>query len=74
MTCIMCNPWKMTFTLTPLAPLIMISPKGIVYIPPQIIKVYYRMGILHLTTSLKTMVCIKNEGTTPFTIIENYSL
>jgi hypothetical protein len=26
MTCVMCNPWKKTFTLVPLAPLTVISP------------------------------------------------
>jgi hypothetical protein len=52
----------------------MISHRGIVFIPPQIIKFYYRMGVLHLTLSLKIMVCKKIEGTTFFTIIENYSL
>jgi hypothetical protein len=30
MTRIMCNPWKRTFTLAPLAPLTMISPKVII--------------------------------------------
>ncbi len=70
----MCNPWKMIFTLTPLVPLIMISHRSIVFIPPKIIKIYYRMGVLHLTVSLKIMVCKKNEGTTLFTIIENYNL
>jgi hypothetical protein len=26
MTCVMCNPWKRTFTLTPMVPLTMFSP------------------------------------------------
>jgi hypothetical protein len=26
MTCVMCSPWKRTFTLAPLVPLTMISP------------------------------------------------
>jgi hypothetical protein len=29
MTRVMCNPWKRTFTLVPLAPLTMFSPKTI---------------------------------------------
>jgi hypothetical protein len=37
----------------------MISPKGVVFIAPQIIKFDYRMGVLHLTMSLKIMVCKK---------------
>jgi hypothetical protein len=32
MTCFMCNPWKRTSTLVPLAPLIVFSPKSIIVV------------------------------------------
>jgi hypothetical protein len=31
MTCVMCNSWKMTFTLVPLAPLTMIASHNVVH-------------------------------------------
>jgi hypothetical protein len=44
MTCVMCSPWKMNFTLVPLVPLIVISPlneyKKSTKLPKKVVRLF----------------------------------